>query len=199
MSNRSLIHALARAFLAGEPSVEQIVARGDRMLGKSWRWLRPLAKRYVLEIAGRPRPRRRDVVEFLLRDPGFAHARAKYRRRLSVEHWLTEPQRMQPVPAAAAWDVPIIESAGALAEWVGLTPGELDWVADLKGLGYKRRQPVLRHYHYRVLDKSNGSVRLIEAPKSRVKALQRRILAEILEPVPPHPAEAARRGAVSAS
>src|SRR5579872_11497 len=104
MPNRSLIHALARAFLAGDPSVEEIVARAGRMLGRSWRWLRPLARRYVREIEGRPRPRRRDVVAFLLRDPGFALARAKYRRRLSIDDWLTEPQRMQPVAAAAAWD-----------------------------------------------------------------------------------------------
>jgi retron-type reverse transcriptase len=188
MSNRPLIHALARAFLAGEPSVEQIVARAERMLGRPWRWLRPLAARYAAVIEGRTRPGRRDVVQFLLHDPGLQLAWLKHRRKLSVAHWLTEPQRMQPAEAAAAWDVPVIESAGALADWFGLTPGELDWFADLKGLGYKRRQPLLRHYHYRVLTKSDGSLRLIEAPKTRLKAIQRRILAEILEKSPPHPA-----------
>jgi retron-type reverse transcriptase len=84
--------------------------------------------------------------------------------------------------------VPVIESAGALAEWLQLTPGELDWFADPKGLGYKRNQPLLRHYHYRVLTKSNGAIRLIEEPKPRLKKLQRRILAEILDKIPSHPA-----------
>jgi RNA-directed DNA polymerase len=45
----------------------------------------------------------------------------------------------------------------------------------------------LRHYHYRVLTKQSGAIRLIEAPKPRLKALQRKILAEILEKIPPHP------------
>src|ERR1035441_5205198 len=42
--------------------------------------------------------------------------------------------------AAAAWDVPAIESAGALADWLLLDHGELAWFADLKGLGYKRNR-----------------------------------------------------------
>src|SRR5437016_1656251 len=100
MANRSLINALARSFLAGEPSAEQITARAIRMLGRPWRWLRPLARRYVEATAGRTRPRHRDVVEFLRTDPGFRLAHAKYRRELSVAHWLTEPQQMQPVAAA---------------------------------------------------------------------------------------------------
>ena len=95
---------------------------------------------------------------------------------------------MLPVAAAASWDVPAIESVGALAEWLGLNLGELEWFADLKGLGYKKNYPRLRHYYYRVLAKRSGYIRLIEAPKSRLKELQRLILARILEKVPPHPA-----------
>ena len=93
-------------------------------------------------------------------------------------HWLTEPQQMQPVAAAETWDIPVIESAGALADWLLLTPGELEWFADLKRLGYSRKdRPQLRHYHYRVLTKRSGRIRLIEAPKPRLKKLQRQILA----------------------
>jgi RNA-directed DNA polymerase len=188
MPNRSLIDALARSFLAGEPVADQIVTRAGRTLGRPWRWLRPLALRYVAIFADGTRPRRRDVAAFLRNDAAFTKARSKYGRELRVEHWLTEPQRMQPVAAAAEWDVPVIESIGALAQWLQLTPGELDWFADLKALGYKRNQPLLRHYHYRVLAKSYGNIRLIEAPKKRLKELQRRILASILEKVPAHPA-----------
>jgi RNA-directed DNA polymerase len=39
-----------------------------------------------------------------------------------------------------------------------------------------------------VLTKDDGSARLIEAPKSGLKHLQRRILSHILERIPPHPA-----------
>ena len=46
----------------------------------------------------------------------------------------------------------------------------------------------LGHYHYRVLAKKSGGARLIEAPKGRLKQMQRRILALILEQVPVHDA-----------
>lgn len=95
---------------------------------------------------------------------------------------------MQPVAAAAEWKIPPIESTGALADWCGLSTAELRWFADLKDLAYKKNQPRLRHYHYRALTKKSGSIRLIEAPKPRLKELQRKILSEILEKVPSHPA-----------
>ena len=188
MPNPSLLRALARSFLAGDTTVEQIVARGSGMLGRPWRWLPPLAQRYVEAFAGRTRPRRRDVVRFLLEDAGFSRARSKYFHALTVEQWLAEPQQMQPVAAAETWDVPAVESAGALADWLGLTPDDLDWFADLKGLGYKNDRSRLRHYHYRVLAKRYGNIRLIEAPKPRLKAMQRQILGRILDRIPPHPA-----------
>jgi RNA-directed DNA polymerase len=188
MPDPSLVRMLARCFLACEPAADQIVARGSRMLGKQWRWLRPLAQRYVKAFAGRTRPRQRDVVRFLLHDRGFQRAWSKYFHELFVAQWLVEPQGMQPVGAAQAWDVPSIESVGALAEWLGVKAGELEWFADLKGLGYRKSGPKLNHYHYRVLAKGNGSVRLIESPKRRLKQIQRQILTGILNRIPTHPA-----------
>jgi RNA-directed DNA polymerase len=188
MANPSLLAALARSFLADESTVEGIVARSRRTLGRNWRWLRPLARRYVETFAGETRPRQRDVVEFFLKDPGFRRARSKHFDELFVERWLLEPQQMQPVPAAAAWDVPVIESAGALASWLRVTLDDLLWFADLKGLAYKIKRPRIGHYHYRILAKKSGAIRLIEAPKPRLKELQRKILAQILDKIPPHSA-----------
>ena len=111
---------------------------------------------------------------------------SKYQRELRVSRWLTEPQQMQPVAAAASWSIPIIESSRALSDWLEVTPSELRWFADLKGLSYKNHQPRLSHYHYRVLAKQSGGLRLIEAPKLRLKVMQRKILAQLLEQVPPH-------------
>ncbi len=188
MSKRSLTRALAWAFLAGEASVEAIPARASRTLGRPFRWLQPLARRYLSAFFGRTRPRHRDVVRFLAEDEGFRRARARY-PRLRVVEWLTEPQRMQPVAAAEGWDLPAITSISDLSAWLELDPAELDWFADLKGLAAKNPDsPRLAHYRYRVLPKSFGRLRLIEAPKARLKALQRRILTGILDHIPPHPA-----------
>lgn len=188
MPDPSLVNALARSFLAGTQTVEQIVARGHRMLGRRWRWLRPLAKRYIAAVDGRTRPRHRSVVRFLLQDEGFKRAWTKHGSKMEVRERLTGEQQMHPAAVARKWRLPAIGSVGALADWLHLSPGELEWFADLKGLGYKNTGPHLRHYHYQLRVKSSGDLRLIEAPKSRLKEIQRKILISILNKVPPHPA-----------
>ncbi len=184
-----MLNAIAGAFLAGEQNWKDAKARATRALGRPWRWLGPLAQRYTGTFTSGTRARRRDVVRFLLADRGFREAWTKYSGELRVVQWLTEEQRMQPVGAAANWAIPRIESAGALAEWLALTPGELDWFADLKGLGYKGKHgEKLQHYCYRVHAKGCGSPRLIEAPKPRLKKIQQQILSGILDHIPVHTA-----------
>lgn len=188
MPNPLLVKQLARTFLAGEPTVEQIVVRCSRILGMRWHWLPSLAKRYAEKFAMGTRPRQREVVEFLRRDRGFRHAWSKYREQLYVAEWLNQPQTMQPVTAAQSWNIPPLESIGALASWFGVRIEELEWFADLKGLTHRKGNPQLSHYNYRVLVKDSGSIRLIESPKSRLKKLQQQILSRILDKVPSHPA-----------
>ena len=183
-----LPEALASAFVAGELTVDAVVARGARMLGREWRWLRPLARRYVRRFSGRVRPRRQDVVEFLVSDQRFYRIWQKLPSHLGIAQWLTEPQRMQPATAAMKWEVPAIESVAALAEWLGTDISYLQWFADLKGLGCRTDRGKLRHYHYRVLVKDSGTIRLIEAPKQALKKLQQRILSGILDKIPAHAA-----------
>jgi retron-type reverse transcriptase len=185
MRRSLLLSQIARSFLAGEPSPEQIVARCTRAMGKSWRWLPGLAKRYADHFARKTRPREREVVEFLRNDRKFQKVWLKLSLGWSIEQWITEPQKMQPVAAALGWQLPAIESVGALGEWLSLNAGDLEWFADLCGLAHQG-SPQLSHYNYRVLDKRSG-LRLIEAPKTRLKKLQRQILSQILERVPSHP------------
>ena len=168
--------------------MEQLIQRGGKTLGKRWPWLRPLARRYTEVFAGRVRPREREIIQFLASQAEFREAWSRRDGKISVACWPTEPQKMQPIPAARHWKIPAIASIGELAGWLGLTVGELEWFADLKGLAAKKNVPQLSHYRYRVLLKRSGNVRLIEAPKLRLRDLQRKILAEILDKIPPHPA-----------
>ena len=172
-----VLGALASAFLAGEQSADAIVARAARTLGHAYPWVRPLAERY-LWLA---RPRWRDVVQLLRADLPLLRDLP----RLAVAEWLQEPRVM-----VARWaGLPSIATIGDLADWLRLLPGDLDWFADLKRLcAGKRIRPALAHYTYKVLTKPSGSVRIIEAPKTRLKRLQRRILAEILDKIPAHEA-----------
>ena len=93
---------------------------------------------------------------------------------------------MQPVPVAASWIVPPLVSVAALADWLELTIGELEWFSDVKARNTRAPSTRLHHYHYSLRAKRHDGVRLIEAPQPRLKTLQRRILSEILERVPPY-------------
>lgn len=189
MQTSILLAALARSLMDGEQAATPAAERAAHLLGRNWRWLPSLARRYVESFNHASiRPTHRQVADFLRADAGLAQAIAKYKPELRIAHWLEAAQRMQPVAAARGWKVPAIECTGALADWLGLAPDELDWLADLKGLCAKNSESRLWHYHYRLLSKRSGGARLIESPKPRLKEIQRRILTDILDRIPPHPA-----------
>ena len=174
--------------MTGEQKADAQVNRLALALGRKRPWMRRLAERYLREFAEGTRPRQRDVVEFVRRDTGVSRAR-RHEPNLSIHQWLTGPQAMQPVAAAESWPIPAIGTTQALADWLLVDPREMEWFADLKSLTQGRSaSPQLGHYHYRVLRKRTGSVRMIEAPKPRLKWMQRQILARILGRIPAHPA-----------
>lgn len=147
--------ALANSILAGEASADAIASRLTHTLGREWRWVRPLVRRYLAEFGTGTRPRSRDVVKFLRRDEGIARALRLHRKEIRVVAWISPSHAMQPVRAARDWAVPAIESVGALADWLQVTPGELEWFADLKRMIARRDAETatgpLSHYHYRIL------------------------------------------------
>ncbi|MDI9948963.1 MULTISPECIES: reverse transcriptase family protein [Rhodococcus] len=81
------------------------------------------------------------------------------------------------------FDVPRWSRTTGVAEAVGLTPAELDWFADPGGWLRTKATP-LQHYRYRI----RSDHRLLEAPKERLREVQRRILRSVLDRVPPHAA-----------
>ena len=178
---------MADAILAGEFSVESIADRCEVLLGKRWRWIRPLARRVTTRFGSKTRPRRRDLMGFLRQDRGFRRAQSRHSFDVDRSRIMLAPQKMQPVAPAAGWDVPVIESVRQLAEWLEINPENLLWFADLKGLEYRESPVKVTHYHYRALPKASGGIRLIEMPKQRLKTLQRQILTQILDKIPPLP------------
>ena len=185
-SNAVIARTIAAAFVAGPLELDGLVDRGIRLLGRRWRWLRPLARRVIASFGDGPRPRQSSVAKFIRRDAGFLRACDKY--SLSLEELIATPATMCPVKAATQWEVPEICSVAELSQWLGITIRELEWFADLRSLEYKVNQGRLRHYNYRPLTKRFAQVRLVEAPKSRLKEIQRRILSGILNHVPAHDA-----------
>lgn len=82
--------------------------------------------------------------------------------------------------------LPALYSVREVAEWLDLTIGELEWFADHGGW-LRTASPRLRHYHVWTREKRDG-VRVIEAPKPRLREAQRQILRQLISRIPAHPA-----------
>ncbi|MFT3713030.1 MAG: reverse transcriptase family protein [Archangium sp.] len=86
------------------------------------------------------------------------------------------------------WPVPALATRHELANWLGVDDGELAWFADQRGMLKGAPGGALHHYRYSWLERGERVGRLLEAPKPRLKALQRKILDELLIHVPVHEA-----------
>ena len=78
--------------------------------------------------------------------------------------------------------------AETVVHQLGIEPHLVEWFADRRGYERYASEEALRHYHYRWEAKRSGGVRLIEAPKPRLKEIQRILLRRVLDRVPPHSA-----------
>jgi RNA-directed DNA polymerase len=185
-ANSPVVAGLARALLAAKPDMEEILTRTGETLGRRWRWMAGLARRYLERFGGRTRPRQREVERFLLKDAGLQRALAKHQGTLQIVARVNIAPEMRPIAAARKWKVPEILTEGELAAWLRVRESELEWFAALRTKQGRRAAGRLQHYNYRVLAKAGGSVRLIEAPKARLKVMQRKILTQILESIPTH-------------
>ena len=157
-------------------------------------WLRPIVRDTLAAYHLPPRDRPRELTAWLALHPDVAHHAP-----------LLRVIRRQPAPLAMAdrqrWPVRPLADVGALASWLRLDAGELAAFADTQ---LRNRRSSARLQHYRVTTRvgASGSVRVLEAPKERLKTLQRLILRDILSAVPVHDAAhgfVAGRSALSAA
>jgi hypothetical protein len=186
---RAISRNLAAAFLAGAWSVRGLIYRGSQAGGRGGRWLRRLARRVLTAWPGPERADQDALAEFIDNDLGFHNALARQSVGLHRVYWVT------PSMEAGAWGVPTLATPAALASWLQVDLRQLDWFADVRGWEALASVENLRHYRYHWMPKRSGKCRLLEAPKPRLKAIQRRLLHEILDRIPPHDAaHAYRRG-----
>ena len=178
---------LAGALLEGPWSDEAgLIDRCRAALGRRPRWVGPLARR-VLRAFPVDRPKEHQLAAFLNEDAKLRDAWMRKPFPLPIRKG--PPPTMAPCPGPpSSWAVPAIVTPSELAVRLGLELAELDWFADLRGIERSTAAGPLRHYAYRWKPKRDGSTRLIEAPKGRLKAIQRTILREILAAIPPHDA-----------
>jgi hypothetical protein len=174
---------VATAMLAGSWNASSMRRRVTECLvrDRTPRWVPRLVSQ-VLELYPRPpRDRPRELAEVMRRLPAWQSG-LRSTRPPRVLLWLVEPTEM----ASTRWPVLALPEVGALARLLDVDTGELDWFADTRGLERRVGEP-LRHYRWSAMPKRDG-VRLLAAPKPRLKEIHRRLLRHVLAPIALHPA-----------
>jgi hypothetical protein len=187
-TRRHIAHELAAALLAGTWAERPMLARSVSYLGKSThRWQQRLVAD-VLTSSTSAYPRSPALLQRqLLASEYFDRAAALVLRSETPPPVILDSPVFAPAAAFASMRPPRLETLGDLARWLGLSVERLEWLADERRQHYRTAIPVLQNYHYRFAPKRSGAPpRLIEAPKPLLKALQRRILTEILNLAPVH-------------
>ena len=93
-----------------------------------------------------------------------------------------DPERLR------QFGLPDFRTPQELAAWLNMPLGRLAWLVHRFEFNHQPADEKSAHYVYRWIAKRSGGRRLIEAPKPLLKGVQRRILNEILNQIPPHPA-----------
>ncbi|MGI4815915.1 MAG: reverse transcriptase family protein [Janthinobacterium lividum] len=180
---------LADAMLAGPADAVLLVERMAAVLGAHAAWMPELAGA-VIEQFGM----RWDEVDGATLTPLVAES-AEF-----VAAWRSDtipavmrllrrpPQQRAPVAPLRHLALPQISTLADLAGWLNITGAELAWYANRWRVPAHSSAMPHHHYAYRAVEKRDGRWRLIESPKSELRALQRKILHGLLERIPPHDA-----------
>lgn len=179
--------ALASAFLAGQWTRKEMSARAIEALGLRGRqpsWLGKVLAAVLKRWPDAPLNDSRAVADFISHVPPFDTAWLRGEIPRQVAHWLPFEPRM----GDARWPVPVLHTVGDVSTWLGLSPEELRWFSDTSGVDRTRRRERARNYVHQWVPRGEKLPRLLEAPKARLKAVQRKVLRELLEKLPVHDA-----------
>ena len=182
---RSLVaHALANAFLIGPWKPAALRQLGAEVLGGEPSWMASLVRSVRRRF---PTPPDADegldrLAAFIASRPSFEGAFIPWRGTPQIRRWIAPAPAMGPTP----WPVPPAATLVDLARLLEVEPNELEWMADVRRYLRRSKSPLLEHYHCTWMPKRSGGYRLIEIPKARIKAVQRRVLHRILDAIPAH-------------
>lgn len=183
-----LATALADVFLAGLWSGPGLRMGAAMVLGARHGWARRLSTAVLLAYPHAPLDRPRELAAFVSTSAALdeVERRTRGRRRPfpQPQHRITISTTMVRHP----FPVTRVDDAGALAGLLGLSMPELLWFADPKGLQRRAGREQLQHYRSRWITAASGAARLLEAPKFRLREVQRTVLRQLLGPVPVHSA-----------
>ena len=187
----ALADELADAFLTAPWKAVAVAESGAARLNRWPGWMEGLALAVVAVYRTPPVGRRRELagfVETFLAEHAASEAELQPAiTGLIVSEHATRAAALRRV-RDRGWAIAEIESVADLAERLELSDGHLAWLADTRGLERTVSEEKLRNYRYRTAPRRSGLPRVIEAPKARLKEIQRWVLHKILDHVPAHEA-----------
>lgn len=187
-SEGALATTLANAFLASDEwSRAALFESGARVLGVRRRWLGPLITEVLRVYPRPPVASPRELTSVIARSAPLLGALERAARRrvpIRIAHHIVVPTTAQPRDVRAH----PINTLAELSTLLELTLGELDWFADTKQWNRRAGPGPLHHYRYEWRARPGRVPRLLEVPQSRLRAVQRTVLASILSPIPTHDA-----------
>lgn len=179
--------SLAAAFVTGDSTIEAIEERGIKSMGENYPWLRGLCTR-LLDYFEEDLVHSRfdEVVDFIVRDKEFSNAWYREKGPGIRFYFVRTPEMEKPPRSLADSAVRPLPSIGSISRWLNTSTRKLQWYS-AKWNG-ERRAPdgPMRHYRYRWERRPDRMPRLIEAPKDQLREIQRRILRDVLDRIPPH-------------
>ncbi len=181
--------ALARAMLAGEPTVKGLVSRMHACLGSKPTWCEHIAERFGHMSSERWRRLPiRSLATLIEQDIGYQHAWLAHDKPFAHRYILRERKGMGQLPLGLEHcQIPYWPHGAALARWLHVSDGGM-WRLTRQS-AWQRKVPMGdQHYRHQLLPKRTGGWRLLEVPHPYLMPLQRRLLDDLLDRIPPHEA-----------
>ena len=188
-SNHGISPTLALLLLAGPWTPKALERRAIKAFGpRAKRRARRFAAEVLAAIKTPYAPQVRQL-ERLIEDckslKGISEATAE---RIVNQSIVVAPPRYTPLPVFRDTNLPVLTTTSDLGRWLDIPAPHIEWFADAHRTLARATSDTLQHYTHHWIPKRLGAWRLIEAPKPHLKAIQKRILRDVLDRVPPHDA-----------
>ncbi len=182
--------ALSLIFANAEWTPQGLESAAVKAFG--WRhtrgWLGRLAAEVVAAAALPYAPAPPTIARLILAAESFRALELDDEKKPLFDSFSVPLPGFAPAPPFRDAGIPEIETVPALAAWLNLPVRHVEWLADVEGYRAAADSRSTRHYLRCWVPRRHGPPRLIEAPKPLLKGIQRKILREILDPIPVHDA-----------
>jgi len=186
------IQELANAFIVSDWTVDDLLRQLTISLDYQPAWGKPLLTSIHQHFKNDfPNIKRDQLARFIAEHSLFEAIWKKQHHSLIIRSYCLDAPAS--LPTILKCDVPLFKNTKELAYWLSLDSlplplNRLEGFADTHGLERKSALPHQRHYYYIWKKKRNGTARLLESPKSNLRAIQRQINIQILQKIPLHSA-----------